>query len=104
MNVTDDIERPGLRFLVVVKRHALENDGFRLFGRGNNQNMTKALPFQAAKRAAQILELSVRDMIAETAVSANLVTVLTDSFGYVEDDGDGEAVILPRQFHKGFAV
>ena len=104
MNVTDDVEGSGLRFLVVVKRNTFESDGFRLFRRRKYQNMAKSFALQAAKRATQILKLAMCDMIAETTVGADLIAVLTDSFRHIENDGDREAMILPRELHKRFAI
>ncbi len=83
MNITDDIERSGFGFLIVVERHSLEHDRFCLFRGGQNKDVTKILPFQTAERAAQVLELVMGYVIAKPAVGADMVAILTDSLRHV---------------------
>ena len=52
VNNTDDVEWPGLGFFVVVERNAFQCDGFRFFGRRENEHVSKPLAVEAAQRAA----------------------------------------------------
>jgi len=104
VNIADDVERAGFVFLVVVERDALKNDGLGFFRRGEDQDVAKTFAFEAAEGAAKILQLVVGNVIAEAAIGADVVAILANSFGHVENDGDGEAVILAGQFDEWFAV
>jgi len=104
MNIADDVEWTGFRFFVVVEGDPLENNGFSFLRRRKNQDMTKPFSFEATERATKILELVMGDVIAETAVGADVVAILADSFGHVENDCDREAMILAREFDEGLAV
>jgi hypothetical protein len=66
--------------------------------------MAKTFAFEVSERAAKILELVVGDMVAETAVGADVIAILTNSFGHVEDDSDREAMILAREFDERLAI
>ena len=100
VNIADDVERSGFGFLVVVERNALEDGGFGFFWGRENQNVAKAFAFEAAEGATQVLKLVVGDVIAEPPVGANVVAVLANSFGHVEDDGNGEAMILASELNE----
>jgi hypothetical protein len=50
------------------------------------------------------LQLIVGDVGAEAAVGADAVAILANPFRQVEDDSDGEAVILTRQLNERFSV
>lgn len=104
VSVADDVERASFRFFVVIERNAFENNGFRFFGRRKNQDVAKAFAIEAAERATKILELVMGDVIAQTAVRADLVAILADSFRHVEDDGDRKAMVLAREFDERLAI
>jgi hypothetical protein len=104
VNIANDVERTGFRFLIVVEGDALENDGLGFFRGRKNQNMTEAFAFEAAEGATQVLKLVVGDVIAKTAVGTNMVAVMADSFRHVEDDSDREAMILAGEFDERLAI
>src|SRR5215470_12794078 len=66
--------------------------------------MAEALAFEAAKRAAKVLKLAMRDMVWEAAVGADLVAFVADALRNVENHGDREAVILPSEVDKRLAI
>ena len=67
VNVADDVERAGFRFLVVVERLAFEGDGVGLFGRREHQDMAEAFAIETTDRTAQTLQLAMRDVSAQLA-------------------------------------
>ena len=64
---------------------------------------TESLTLQVFQRMAQLFALLPDNVIAKIAVRALSVPLSADLFGDVENESDGEDVVLTRQLHQRLA-
>lgn len=100
MNVTDDVERPGLIREVVEQLGPFDADGIDLLDRRQHVHIPEALALQTAQPSPQLLPLPRDHMRAERPVRASLVTVETNPLRRIQHDRDRQYVVLARQGHQ----
>ena len=103
MHVADEVERAVLLLAVVPERLALDSDGIYLGFRAQDEDVAEAFALEGGEGAAQLLALAANDVRAEGTVRTMDVAVLADTFGEIQDDGNRERVIAPREGDEGSA-
>lgn len=101
VDVADDVEGAGEVGQVVEA--LLGDDGGVLGLRGSAQHvhLAEALALQVAQGAAQFAGVALDDPAGHVgAVAAGGVALGADLLGHVEDDGDGQHVVLPGQLDQ----
>jgi hypothetical protein len=101
MQVSEDIERARLIFLVIPERCALDLNLFRSI---EDVNVSKPLAFQSSQAAFQIADLPMDHVWSEVAIRSAAVALLADTLWCVEHEGDCEAVILASVFDQALSV
>lgn len=101
MDVTDDVEGTGEVAEVVVA--ALQHH-FRVLGLllgAQDVDLAEALTLQAAQRTAQLPAVALDHVAGHVGtVRPGRVAREADLFGQVEDDRDGQHIVLPGQLHQ----
>ena len=103
MHVADNVKGAMLRLAIVPQRLAHDRRGGNRLDRLQEVDMAKALLFQVAQGAAQLLALLADDMVAKVPVSALAVAFVAKLFGQVEHNRNRQHVIVTRQFDQRLA-
>src|SRR5262249_16274513 len=74
-----------------------------LLRRGEDEDVAKAFAREAAERAPQLLDVLLDDPRPEGAVGPRAIALDADPLRQVEDDGDGNTVVLARESDERLA-
>ena len=104
MHIADNVERALVLPLVGPERAAIDAGGVDLGDRPQPPDLAKPLALQAGEAAADFLHHALRHGRAEIAVGPGAVALDADIGAGVDDDGDGQGVVAPRQFDPAPAI
>ena len=77
--------------------------GFHVLGAFQHEDMAEAFSTEAPKGASKLRHLLANDVRAEIPLVPRAVALLTDLLREIQDDGDGEAMMLPGKVDQRFA-
>src|SRR5262249_53867277 len=103
VDVADDVERSALVAQVVAQRLARDRRRRDLLRRGEDEDVAKAFAREAAERAPRLLDVVLDDPRPEGAVGPRAIALDADPLRQVEDDGDGNTVVLARESDERLA-
>ena len=103
VQISDDVKRPVFFPLVIPERRSLDDSGFDLLGRIEDEDVREALPLQAPNGSAELRPLLPDDVRPEAAILSATIPIFADPLGQVEHQGDRKAVIFPGELHQRFA-
>lgn len=100
VDVSDDIERPGV--VAPIGPHAVADEarGFYLLRRAEDVHVAKAFALQVAKGAAEVGYLAADNVRAELAFGAGLVAGVADLLLEVQHDGHGHDVVAAGELQQ----
>ena len=103
VNVADDVERPVFVLAIVPQRLPLDDGRVDFLLRLEHVHVPEAFAPQAAKRPMQLAPLVANDVRTEVTIGSGSVPLVADALGQIQDDRDGEHVILARQRNERLA-
>ena len=103
VDVADDVERPAVLFPVVPERLPLDDGGIDLLLRLEDVDVPEAFASEAPQRAMQLAPLVADDVRTEVAVGSRSIAVVAHALGQIENDGDGQHVVLAGERHQRLA-
>src|SRR5688500_5076231 len=99
MDITDNVKGAMQMLEVVPQRLALNDSRVNLLYRIEDMDLTKALIFQVAQRAAQLLCLLANDVWTKVAVGSITIALLAQLLREVKYNCNGKYMIFARQFY-----
>ncbi len=103
MNVADDVERPGFALAIVPQRLPGDDGRVDFFLRLEHVHVPEAFAPQPAKRPTQLAPLVANDVGTEVTIGSGSIPLVADALGQIQDDRDGEHVVLPRKRNERLA-
>lgn len=101
VDVTDDVEGAGEVGQVVVALLRADLGALDLLHATQDVHLAESLALQVAQGAAEFADVAVDDPAGHVGpVGAGGVAFGADVVGHVEDDGDGQDVVLPGQLDQ----
>src|SRR5579872_2299366 len=104
VDVANDVEGVGVGAAVGEERHALDAHRLYLLRRIEDDNLAEAFALEAAQPPAELLHMVAHHLWAELAVRAGGVALDAEALVHVEDDGDGQHVVLAGDVNERGAV
>ena len=103
VQVANDVERPVVIPFVVPERSSLDDRRLDFLGRIEDEDVRESFPLQSTNRPTQLRLLLPNDVSPEAAIFPPTIPFLANLLRQIEDDGHGEAVILPAKLNERFA-